>query len=56
MKVGDQLTLASPEVSVSPGGVRLGALQAGGFTCLDESTIEHLLGRPDEKYRQQVLA
>ncbi len=43
-------------MAVKAARIRLGAIQAGGFTCLDESTIEHLLGRPDEKYRQQVLA
>lgn len=43
-------------MAVKAARIRLGAIQAGGFECLPTETIEHLLGRPDEKYRQQVLA
>ena len=35
--------------------IRHMALQAGGTATLPEATIAYLLGRPDEKYRQQVL-
>ena len=43
-------------MAIKAARIRLGALQAGGFDCLPTATIEHLLGRPDEQYRQQVLA
>ena len=43
-------------MAIKAARIRLGAIQAGGFECLPTETIEHLLGRPDEKYRQQVLA
>ncbi|NRA38192.1 MAG: class II aldolase/adducin family protein, partial [Planctomycetes bacterium] len=42
-------------MAVKAARVRLGAIQAGGFQVLEESTIVHLLGRPDEKYRQAAL-
>ncbi|MBA3847183.1 MAG: class II aldolase/adducin family protein [Planctomycetes bacterium] len=36
--------------------IRLGALTAGGINPLPAATIDHLLARPDEKYRQKQLA
>ncbi len=35
--------------------VRLGAIMAGGINLLDEQTIRHIMGRPDEKYRQELF-
>ena len=35
--------------------MRLGSLQAGGLNPLDREIIDHLLGRPDEHYRQAQL-
>ncbi len=35
--------------------VRLGAIIAGGINLLDEQTIRHIMGRPDEKYRQNLF-
>jgi rhamnose utilization protein RhaD (predicted bifunctional aldolase and dehydrogenase) len=36
--------------------IRLGALAAGGLNPLPAAVIDHLLARPDEKYRQKQLA
>ncbi len=35
--------------------IRLGAILAGGMNLLDEQTIRHIMGRPDEKYRQNLF-
>jgi rhamnose utilization protein RhaD (predicted bifunctional aldolase and dehydrogenase) len=35
--------------------VRLGALAAGGIVTLSIETVKHILGRPDEAYRQNLL-
>ena len=36
-------------------GAQRPALTAGGINRLDEATVAHLLGRPDEKYRMAAL-
>jgi rhamnose utilization protein RhaD (predicted bifunctional aldolase and dehydrogenase) len=35
--------------------VRLGALATGGIVTLSVDTVKHILGRPDEAYRQNLL-
>ena len=35
--------------------IRLGALQAGGLNLLPEATAQHIVNRPDEKYREAQL-
>jgi rhamnose utilization protein RhaD (predicted bifunctional aldolase and dehydrogenase) len=43
-------------MAVKAAEIRLGALGAGGIACLPTETIDHLLARPDEKYRILALA
>ncbi len=44
-------------MAIKAARIRATALQAGGgIATLDRGTVLHLLGRPDEKYRQAVLA
>jgi len=43
-------------MAVKSAQIRLGCLQAGGFRVLGDDVVAHLLARPDEKYRQSVLA
>ncbi|MFM2090008.1 MAG: hypothetical protein RLZZ127_497 [Planctomycetota bacterium] len=43
-------------MAIKAARIRATAIQAGGIATLDGSTIAHLLGRPDEKYRQAQLA
>ncbi len=43
-------------MAIKAARMRLGCLQAGGIAHLDVETVNHLLGRPDEKYRQAALA
>lgn len=42
-------------MAIKAARMRAIALQAGGIALLDRATVLHLLGRPDEKYRQQAL-
>lgn len=43
-------------MAIKAARIRAVALQAGGgIATLDRGTVLHLLGRPDEKYRQQAL-
>jgi rhamnose utilization protein RhaD (predicted bifunctional aldolase and dehydrogenase) len=44
------------QMAIKAARMRLGALQAGGINPLSPEIVSHLLGRPDEKYRQQMLA
>jgi len=44
------------QMAIKAARLRLGALQAGGINPLSKDIVSHLLGRPDEKYRQQMLA
>jgi rhamnose utilization protein RhaD (predicted bifunctional aldolase and dehydrogenase) len=44
------------QMAIKAARMRLWALQAGGIHPLSPETVLHLLGRPDEKYRQQMLA
>lgn len=44
------------QMIVKAARMRLGCLQAGGINPLDPAIIDHLLGRPDEHYRQAALA
>lgn len=44
------------QMAIKAARMRLGALQAGGINPLSPDVVSHLLGRPDEKYRQQMLA
>lgn len=43
-------------MAIKAARIRLGALQAGGIRCLPPAVIDHLVARPDEKYRQAALA
>jgi rhamnose utilization protein RhaD (predicted bifunctional aldolase and dehydrogenase) len=43
-------------MAIKAARIRIGALQAGGFRALPPSVIDHLVARPDEKYRQAALA
>lgn len=43
-------------MAIKAARIRLGALQAGGIRALSPAVVAHLLGRPDEKYRQGQLA
>lgn len=43
-------------MAIKAARIRLGALQAGGIRTLPASVIDHLVARPDEKYRQAALA
>ena len=43
-------------MSIKAARIRLGALQAGGIRTLPPAVIDHLVARPDEKYRQAALA
>lgn len=42
-------------MAIKAARMRLGAMQAGGLNPLPADVVSHLLGRPDEKYRQQIL-
>jgi rhamnose utilization protein RhaD (predicted bifunctional aldolase and dehydrogenase) len=43
-------------MAIKAARLRLGAIQAGAdLRPLDDATIAHLLGRPDERYRQAAL-
>ena len=42
-------------MGVKAAKIRLGALTAGGINRLPASVIDHLLARPDEKYRAKLL-
>ena len=42
-------------MAIKAARVRSIALAAGGINRLDEATVAHLLGRPDEKYRMAAL-
>jgi rhamnose utilization protein RhaD (predicted bifunctional aldolase and dehydrogenase) len=44
------------QMAIKAARMRLGAFQAGGVNPLSPEIVSHLLGRPDEKYRQQQLA
>lgn len=44
------------QMAIKAARMRLGAFQAGGINPLSPEIVSHLLGRPDEKYRQQMLA
>jgi rhamnose utilization protein RhaD (predicted bifunctional aldolase and dehydrogenase) len=44
------------QMCVKAARMRLGAIQAGGIAPLPDAEVAHLLGRPDERYRQSVLA
>lgn len=44
------------KMAIKAARMRLGAMQAGGIHPLPADVVSHLLGRPDEKYRQQMLA
>lgn len=35
--------------------IRLGAIQAGGLNLLPDATAQHIVNRPDEKYREAQL-
>ncbi len=56
--VGSGITEAHniTQMAIKCARIRLGAMQAGGLNPLPADVIAHLLGRPDEKYRQQILA
>lgn len=41
--------------AVKAARIRIGALLCGGIVCLDNSQIERIIGRPDEKYRQSLF-
>ena len=43
-------------MAIKAARIRLGALSAGGLNPLPAAVIDHLLARPDEKYRQKQLA
>jgi rhamnose utilization protein RhaD (predicted bifunctional aldolase and dehydrogenase) len=43
-------------MAVKAARIRLGALAGGGIADLGAGTTQHLLDRPDERYRQQLLA
>jgi len=43
-------------MAVKAASIRLGALSAGGINRLSQEVIDHLLERPDEKYRAKALA
>ncbi len=43
-------------MAVKAARIRLGALAAGGINLLPAEVIDHLLARPDEKYRAQALS
>lgn len=43
-------------MAIKAARIRLGALQAGGIRTLPAAVIDHLVARPDEKYRQAALA
>ncbi|MBA3710115.1 MAG: class II aldolase/adducin family protein [Planctomycetes bacterium] len=43
-------------MAIKAARIRLGALTAGGIRTLPESVIEHLINRPDEKYRAKLIA
>ncbi|MCK6489209.1 MAG: class II aldolase/adducin family protein [Planctomycetes bacterium] len=42
-------------MAIKAARIRLGALTAGGIRTLPAATIDHLVARPDEKYRQAAL-
>jgi rhamnose utilization protein RhaD (predicted bifunctional aldolase and dehydrogenase) len=42
-------------MAIKAARIRATALIAGGIRVLDRATVMHLLGRPDEKYRQAAL-
>lgn len=42
-------------MAIKAARIRLGALSAGGIRTLSAATIDHLVARPDEKYRQAAL-
>jgi rhamnose utilization protein RhaD (predicted bifunctional aldolase and dehydrogenase) len=51
---GEALNITA--MAIKAARIRATALQAGGgLAILDRATVAHLLGRPDEKYRQQAL-
>ena len=52
--VGDAINIV--HMAIKAARMRLMAMQAGGMNPLPKEVISHLLGRPDEKYRQQLLA
>jgi rhamnose utilization protein RhaD (predicted bifunctional aldolase and dehydrogenase) len=43
-------------MAVKAARIRLGALAAGGISLLPTTVIDHLLARPDEKYRAKALS
>ena len=43
-------------MAIKAARIRHIALTTGGINRLDEATVAHLLGRPDEKFRMQALA
>jgi rhamnose utilization protein RhaD (predicted bifunctional aldolase and dehydrogenase) len=43
-------------MAIKAARIRGGALNAGGIRALPAAVVGHLLGRPDEKYRQAALA
>jgi len=43
-------------MAIKAARIRLGALSVGGIRCLSAETINHLVARPDEKYRQAALS
>ena len=43
-------------MAIKAARIRLGAIQAGGFNTLGEAVARHLKNRPDEKYREALLA
>jgi rhamnose utilization protein RhaD (predicted bifunctional aldolase and dehydrogenase) len=43
-------------MAVKAARIRLGALAAGGISLLPAAVIDHLLARPDEKYRAKALS
>ena len=47
--------IAITRMAIKAARIRLGAIQAGGVKLFPPKTIAHLLGRPDEKYRQKVM-
>lgn len=43
-------------MAIKAARIRLGAIQAGGIATLGEAVARHLKNRPDEKYREALLA
>jgi rhamnose utilization protein RhaD (predicted bifunctional aldolase and dehydrogenase) len=43
-------------MAIKAARIRIGALSTGGFQALSPAVVDHLLARPDEKYRQEQLA